>query len=79
MIPPVNVDAEINGTATLNVYTDQPSGAQALVASFPITGAGTRKTVKCHSTELVKGCLSHLELVAGSAAITIHAIQVDTG
>gem|GEM_PF-1071141 len=70
------VDAEINGTATLNVYADQPSGAQALVASFPITGAGTRKTVKCRSTGLVKGRLLRLEVVAGSAAITIHAIRV---
>lgn len=70
------IDFEINGTATLNVYADQPSGIPALAASFTLTGAGARKTQKCRPGALVKGRLIRLAVGVNTAAITIHALRV---
>jgi hypothetical protein len=69
-------DVELNGTATLNVYADQPGGAPALVSSYVLTGAGTRKALKLRAAPTIKGRLVRLEVVAGSDPIIIHAMRV---
>lgn len=76
MFGEMEVDATVNGSATLNVYADQPGGTSALVASFSVAGAGTRKALKLRPTAMLKGRLLRLEVLAGTAPITLHGIRV---
>lgn len=76
MFGEIQVDCEVNGVATINAYTDQPNGVPALAASFNIVGSGVRKSFECRPSGLLKGRLIRLEVVAGSAAVTIHAMRI---
>jgi hypothetical protein len=69
-------DVELDGSATLNIYVDQPGGVPVLSQSFTLTSAGTRKVIKCRPAPTVKGRLVRLEAVAGTVPVIVHALRV---
>lgn len=76
MFGEVEIDAEFNGTATVNVSTDLP-GPMALRATFtPFNIYGIRQTFKLRLPPTAKGRLIRVEVLAGASAITIHAIRI---